>query len=76
MPITVPGPASDLKGSLLVMQDPRIATLARTLLDHSCQLQAGDRILIEAFDLPEPALVCALVCALICALPFVLSCSL
>jgi len=43
------------------MQDPRIATLARTLLDHSCQLQAGDRILIEAFDLPEPALVCALV---------------
>ncbi|MDP7278079.1 MAG: aminopeptidase [Planctomycetaceae bacterium] len=43
------------------MQDPRIDTLARTLLDHSCRLQAGEKILIEAFDLPDPALVCALV---------------
>ncbi|MFP6767320.1 MAG: aminopeptidase, partial [Planctomycetaceae bacterium] len=43
------------------MQDPRIDTLARTLLDHSCRLQAGETVLIEAFDLPDPALVCALV---------------
>ena len=43
------------------MQDPRIDTLARTLLDHSCRLTAGETILIEAFDLPDPALVCALV---------------
>ena len=43
------------------MQDPRIDTLARTLLDHSCQVKAGDKILVEAFDLPDPALVCALV---------------
>ncbi|MFP6703874.1 MAG: aminopeptidase, partial [Planctomycetaceae bacterium] len=43
------------------MHDPRIDTLATTLLDHSTRLQAGEKILIEAFDLPEPQLVCALV---------------
>lgn len=43
------------------MKDPRIATLARVLIDHSCRLQSGDRVLIEAFDLPDPALVCELV---------------
>ena len=43
------------------MHDPRIDTLAEVLLDPSCSLQAGERILIEAIDLPEPDLVCALV---------------
>lgn len=43
------------------MNDPRITTLARTLIDHSCQLKPGEKVLIEAFDLPEPALVCRLV---------------
>lgn len=43
------------------MQDPRIGRLATLLLDHSCQLQSGENVLIEAFDLPEPALVCTLV---------------
>ena len=43
------------------MHDPRIDTLANLLLDHSCDLQKGERVLIEAFDLPEPALVTALV---------------
>ena len=43
------------------MNDPRIDRLAELLLDHSCQLQEGEKILIEAFDLPEPNLVCALV---------------
>lgn len=43
------------------MQDPRIARLATLLLDHSCQIQAGENLLIEAFDLPEPALICQLV---------------
>lgn len=43
------------------MNDPRIRRLAETLIDHSCQLQTGEKILIEAFDLPEPDLVCALV---------------
>lgn len=43
------------------MQDPRLSTLAKVLIGHSCQLQAGEKILIEAFDLPEPNLVCALV---------------
>lgn len=43
------------------MHDPRIDQLAEVLLDHSCQLQPGEKILIEAIDLPEPNLVCSLV---------------
>lgn len=43
------------------MKDPRITTLAETLIDHSCRLQSGQKVLIEAFDLPDPALVCRLV---------------
>lgn len=43
------------------MPDPRINQLADLLLDHSCQIRKGERILIEAFDLPDPALVCRLV---------------
>lgn len=43
------------------MQDPRIDRLAEILIDHSCQLKAGENVLIEAFDLPEPALVCKLI---------------
>jgi aminopeptidase len=43
------------------MYDLRIDQLADLLLDHSTQLQAGEKILIEAFDLPNPALVCRLV---------------
>lgn len=43
------------------MHDPRIDKLADLLLDHSCQLQKGEKILIESFDLPEQNLICALV---------------
>ncbi len=43
------------------MKDPRIDRLAGLLIDHSCKLQSGEKILIEAFDLPDPALVCSLV---------------
>jgi aminopeptidase len=43
------------------MHDPRIDTLADLLLDHSCRIQRGEKVLIEAFDLPEPNLVCRLV---------------
>ncbi|QDU90832.1 Aminopeptidase 2 [Pirellulimonas nuda] len=43
------------------MNDPRIDRLAGVLLDHSCRLKPGENILIEAIDLPDPALVCALV---------------
>jgi len=43
------------------MSDPRIERLATILLDHSCQLTSGDKLLIEAFDLPDPAIVCRLV---------------
>ncbi|RIK78872.1 MAG: aminopeptidase [Planctomycetota bacterium] len=43
------------------MHDARIDKLAELLLDHSCRLQAGEHVLIEAFDLPEMNLVCALV---------------
>jgi len=43
------------------MHDARLERLAEILVDHSCQLRSGDKLLIEAFDLPEPALVCRLV---------------
>ena len=35
--------------------------LADLLLDHSCRIEKGEKVLIEAFDLPEPTLVCRLV---------------
>ncbi len=43
------------------MNDPRITRLAEILLDHSCSLSAGENVLIEAFDLADPSLVCRLV---------------
>src|SRR3990170_3587514 len=43
------------------MHDPRIDQLADLLLDHSCRIERGERVLIEAFDLPEASLVCSLV---------------
>lgn len=43
------------------MNDPRITQLAETLIDHSCRLQKGEKVLIECFDLPDPALACRLV---------------
>src|SRR6185436_3260535 len=43
------------------MHDPRLSRLAEILIDHSCQLKPGEKVLIEAFDLPEPALVCRLI---------------
>lgn len=43
------------------MRDQRIDRLAEVLLQHSCQLQAGERVLIEAFDLENPELLCRLV---------------
>jgi aminopeptidase len=43
------------------MHDPRIHRLVDILLDHSCRLARGERVLIEAFDLPDPTLVCRLV---------------
>lgn len=43
------------------MNDPRIDRLAALLVEHSCELKAGEKVLIEAFDLPDPALVCRLV---------------
>ena len=35
------------------MTDPRITKLAELLINHSCRLQNGEHILIEAFDVPE-----------------------
>ncbi|MBD3676752.1 MAG: aminopeptidase [Planctomycetaceae bacterium] len=43
------------------MTDPRITHLAELLIDHSCQLESGQKLLIEAFDLPSPELVSRLV---------------
>lgn len=33
--------------------DPRMSQLARNLVDYSCSLSRGERVLIEAFDIPE-----------------------
>lgn len=44
-----------------IMHDPRIDQLADLLLDHSCRVEKGERVLIEAFDLPDATLVCRLV---------------
>lgn len=43
------------------MNDPRVTRLAEILLDHSCAVKAGHKVLIEAFDLADPAIVCRLV---------------
>ena len=43
------------------MDDPRIQRLAETLIDHSCRLVAGDKVLIEGFDLPDAELIFRLV---------------
>ena len=42
------------------MTDPRYAKLASNLINHSIHLEKGEKVLIEAFDLPE-AMVIALV---------------
>ena len=42
------------------MRDPRITTLARNLVNHSCKVRPGDRVLIENTGL-ETGLVTALV---------------
>jgi len=43
------------------VKDPRFDRLADVLISHSCRLQPGDNVLIEAFDLPVPDLVTRLV---------------
>jgi aminopeptidase len=35
------------------MRDPRRVQLAKTIVRHSCRLQAGETILIESFDLTD-----------------------
>ncbi len=43
------------------MRDPRIEKLARLLIEHSTRLEPGEKVLIEAFDLPDPQLISNLV---------------
>ncbi len=43
------------------MRDARIDRLAQLLVSHSTRLQAGEKVLIECFDLPGPELPAALV---------------
>nr|MDD6335161.1 aminopeptidase [bacterium] len=54
------------------MKDARMEKLAKVLIEYSCRLQKGERVLIEATDIPE-AFVCALVEAAyrVGALPYV-----
>lgn len=42
------------------MKDPRLQTLAKILLHHSTRIQKGEKVLIEAFDVP-PELPAALI---------------
>ena len=42
------------------MIDPRIQTLARNLVGYSCKVQPGEKVLIEAIDIPAEA-VCAMI---------------
>jgi aminopeptidase len=35
-----------------IMKDPRYTKLANLLVHHSCKVKAGDKVLIEAFDIP------------------------
>ncbi len=39
------------------MKDPRFDKLARVLLEHSTRLQKGEKVLIEAIDIPEAMVV-------------------
>jgi aminopeptidase len=34
------------------MKDPRFTQLAKTLVHHSCRVKTGDKVLVEAFDIP------------------------
>src|SRR5438876_10047438 len=34
------------------MKDPRYSQLAKLLVSHSCRVERGDKVLIEAFDVP------------------------
>ena len=42
-------------------KDPRLEKLAKILVHHSVRLQKGENLLIDAFDLPSPALVILLI---------------
>jgi aminopeptidase len=35
------------------MKDPRYTDLARLLVSHSCRVKPGEKVLIEAFDVPQ-----------------------
>lgn len=39
------------------MKDPRFSELAKLLVTHSCRLEAGEKVLIEAIDIPPDFMV-------------------
>jgi len=39
------------------MKDPRIGKLAKLLINHSCSLKVGERVLIEAINVPSEVIV-------------------
>ena len=43
------------------MADSRISQLAKVLVEHSCQVKSGQKVMIEAFDLPSTELISGLV---------------
>src|SRR5690242_18165186 len=38
--------------SIRIMKDPRFTDLAKLLVAHSTKIQRGEKVLIEAFDIP------------------------
>ena len=51
---TVGAPAYKSRNSEVNMKDERIVKLAHNLVDYSVGAKKGDKILIEAFDIPYP----------------------
>jgi aminopeptidase len=46
------------RGPFYAAMDPRFEQLAKVLVQHSTRLQPGERVLIDAFDIPEAMVLC------------------
>ncbi len=50
-------PVQPLGTREIIVRDPRINKLARLLINHSCALKPGERVLIEAIGIPNEAVI-------------------
>src|SRR5205814_197080 len=58
-PLTTDKPTTDnpvdtptASATMRAMKDPRFTDLAKLLTHHSCEIQPGEKVLIECFDIP------------------------